>query len=189
MCGRVIVSMSLFALFFAGGACSELDGDADLTSPQVSAEYADILAQVLDDSISSEAGAVEPVEYLENLTCFQTNALDSDGCCCHKSDPTEAYKSAHVLDLGVQEVGTELFCCLSPGLGQGCQDTAYFDVSLDGNEWTELTSFPTVSSPKPGGGWIAKCQTKVVEQDFRYVRGANEKCYVDFFECSWNPAD
>ena len=105
-------------------------------------------------------------------------------CCCFADDPTGAYKSGHVLDMGTQPAGTVMECCLSPGLSSGCEDTGYIDLSQDGVSWTEVESFATSSVPKPEGGWEAVCVTVESTESFQYVRGANDKCYVDQFKCT-----
>jgi len=88
-----------------------------------------------------------------------------------------------VLDMGTKEPGTTVECCLTPGFNQGCSDVAYFDVSLDGSSWTAMDSFPTSSTQKPGGGWEPFCTTVTPDQAYRYIRGGNNKCYVDHLAC------
>jgi len=92
--------------------------------------------------------------------------------------------SGHVLDMGQLPPGTEMECCISPGFSAGCQDTAYIDVSSDGATWSPVASFDTTSKKKDGGGWEPICTTVTPEGSFQYVRGGNDKCYVDHFKCS-----
>ncbi len=117
-------------------------------------------------------------------TCQQANAIDDGACCCFADDPTGEHSSGHVLDVGPLTAGTSLECCITPGFSDGCSDTAWFDVSTDGTAWSVGTSFATVSQSKPAGGWESFCQTFAPATDFRYVRGANDSCYVDHFSCT-----
>jgi len=131
-------------------------------------------------------------ESAQTVNCTQINAIDvaeepgatKNKCCCFKDEPTGKYKSGHVLDLGEKEPGTSVECCLTPGFNQGCTDVAYFDISLDGSSWTNAAAIPTSSVPKPGGGWTPFCTTFSPDETFRYVRGGNDKCYVDHLVCS-----
>ncbi|MGB0590295.1 MAG: LamG domain-containing protein [Myxococcota bacterium] len=116
--------------------------------------------------------------------CGQVNDLDSDGCCCFAEDPTGAHKSGHVVDLGQVEVGLQVECCIQPGFSSGCEDVAFIDGSIDGNAWTALASFPTTSSKNDQGAWVTQCVTVSSDEELRYIRGANDQCYVDFFECT-----
>jgi hypothetical protein len=136
----------------------------------------------LDECISGVGCTSTPVD--QTVTCGQSNALDSDGCCCFAEDPTGDYMSAHVLDLDWVPTGTDMHCCLTPGKTNGCTDTAYISVSADGETWVEVTSFATTSKSKPEGGWEKHCVDLIAPMDFQYVRGANDDCYVDHFECT-----
>ncbi len=140
------------------------------------------------DDICSEGtcgGTALPVNGIE-FDCNQVNDIDNGVCCCYQSDPTGTYLSAHIIDMGqgFLEDGevydnADVEFCIKTGWNAGCTDVANMDVSADGVNWTHITSFPTESVPKPGGGWEEVCQLVFVPVPFRYVRGGNSVCYVD----------
>ncbi len=144
-----------------------------------------------EDSCDLEQGCVHdrvPDQTTGEVTCSQKNDVDDDGCCCFIPDPTGAHKSGSVLDMGLQAAGTVMECCIKPGFSAGCEDTAFFDTSVDGITWDEGLSFVTSSVPD-GGSWEDVCEVFAPEVEFRYVRGANDRCYVDFFRCSFPCGD
>jgi hypothetical protein len=171
------------------GAACDLDGPCVATATCYDGACTKELDVACDDGVSctfdeceAGVGCVYTPADGETVGCDQVNDIDDDGCCCFADDPTGTYKSAQVLDVGIQIAGTEVTCCITPGLEEGCQDTAYLGVSEDGVFWTEVDSFPTITVPT-GGFWEAVCTDLVPEVDYRYVRGANENCYVDHFIC------
>ncbi len=160
------------ATCYAGACTKELDVVCD-----------DGLDCTVDECVAGE-GCSYVAQDSETIACGQQNEIDSDGCCCFAQDPTGAYDSAHVLDLGEQDAGTEISCCITPGFSSGCQSTAYLGVSLDGQSWTEVDSFPMSSVKVPSGGWEAVCVDLAPNEPYRFVRGANDNCYVDHFLCT-----
>ena len=172
-----------------GNSCTD-----DVCDPEIGCVYSPLSNVACDDGdnctfddtcsqgacigIQLEGGSGEPV------TCNQANDVDTEGtCCCFAEDPTNTYKSAHVLDMGSQPAGSEFECCIAPGMNNGCEDIAFLDVSADGQSWTGITSFETSSASKPEGGWEEVCVTIAPPIPFQYIRGANQKCFVDFFSC------
>lgn len=143
----------------------------------------DGLSCTLDECVADQ-GCQYTAQDGETITCGQQNDIDSDGCCCFADDPTGVYDSAHVLDVGLQTAGTQITCCITPGFSDGCESTAYIGVSGDGTAWTEVESFPMSSVKVESGGWEAICVDIGPNEDFRYVRGANDNCYVDHFFCT-----
>lgn len=159
-------------VFTAGGDGSGCDDGDPCTTDDVCSQGACI-------GTDSESGG-------DTVTCSQVNAIDTEGtCCCFAEDPTGDHKSGHVLDMALQPAGTEVECCLAPGLNVGCQDTAFFDVSTNGASWAEMEAVSTTSSKDGGvGAWVPTCVTFSPGEEFQYIRGANDTCYVDHFSCT-----
>ena len=114
------------------------------------------------------------------LNCTQKNELDPAGkCCCWIPDPTGKHRSAHVLDYERVYTGGQIECCIRPGWSNSCRDTNVIDVSEDGAKWTNVWSLKTTN------GHQNYCDTIHIEVPFRFLRAANDSCYVDFIECSY----
>jgi hypothetical protein len=173
-----------------GEAC-ELADPCAATATCYSGSCTKEIDVVCDDGLSctvdecvADMGCQYTVQGGETITCGQENEIDSDGCCCFAADPTGVYDSAHVLDLGPQGAGTQVTCCITSGFSNGCDSTAYIGVSAEGAEWTEVDSFAMSSVKVASGGWEAVCVDIAPNEDFRFVRGANDNCYVDHFLCT-----
>ena len=122
--------------------------------------------------------------------CNQANAFDDDSCCC--------FDTFHTLDMGdVHELEPEqsLECCITTGYTCGCKDESSFEISQDGLNWDLVLSEETVSQKEGGGpfcdqskGWVSHCFDLPTDKAFRYLRGTNTDCYVDYFSCTITPA-
>jgi hypothetical protein len=147
------------------------------------------------DDACSAGTCVGTVSATQGFTvdCSDTNALDSDGCCCWATDPLGIYNSGHVLDLGQEYSNIAMEVCVKPGGFNTCSDNAHIGIAGESMNWLDFASFETTTQPtEPGGDiWQTYCFDVNVDETFRYVHIANELCYLDFVSvtlgCEINP--
>ncbi|MDP6944337.1 MAG: hypothetical protein QF464_09335, partial [Myxococcota bacterium] len=133
--------------------------------------------------------------------CAHIEDLDGDGCA--PPEPCEeevkvgcggsccCFEKSHTLDLGViVEPGTEVECCIRPGLNCGCTGDAVFEVSSTGVVWETVATFETVSDkvggvcPNEAVARVDHCETFTATESYQQVRGTHDICYNDKFECT-----
>ena len=142
--------------------------------------------------------------------CYFSPSHELDGCApeviscqaeveVNSGSSSCCFNDTHTLDLAqVIEADTEVSCCIRPGLNCGCRGTATYDVSIDGQTWTEVKVFETISSTVEMLGpnqcdtrtpWIDHCEVFTPQESFRFIRGSHDNCYADFFRCTVSSAE
>jgi len=107
--------------------------------------------------------------------------------CTSPIDCCAVFQIAHVHDLGVPTESGNVYMEFTPGLTNGCTDTAIFYYSEDGNTWTQFYNQSVTSVSLPGPTWKTYNTTQNVPAKFRYIKIEIPTCMNDYSDVKYLP--